>query len=255
MLLRRITKHVKDQDWFAVGIDFAIVVIGVFIGIQVANWNTARIDRVDESAFLQSLRQDVSELERISDGTMDLRAENLKSLASATAVLQGREPWRELGDDECGAIAASHIVGVLPTNLPSWAALNQAGRTSILRDEDLRSGLAVLSQRREALDTITSAVQATNYDLVRLYPEFFKVTTAPLDPGEAEDGAYYDADYVCDFEEIAKDQSFLNALSRNLEGYSATVNLIGVAPYREQVKAIRKLLDDKLGVQDEVSKP
>lgn len=39
MLLRRITQHVKDQNWFAVGIDFVIVVVGVFIGLQVANWN------------------------------------------------------------------------------------------------------------------------------------------------------------------------------------------------------------------------
>ena len=45
MLLRRITKHVKDQNWFAVGIDFCIVVIGVFIGIQVANWNDVRQQR------------------------------------------------------------------------------------------------------------------------------------------------------------------------------------------------------------------
>lgn len=40
MLLRSVMKHVKDQNWFAVGIDFLIVVVGVFIGIQVANWNT-----------------------------------------------------------------------------------------------------------------------------------------------------------------------------------------------------------------------
>jgi len=42
MLLRRITKHVKDQNWFAVFIDFIIVVVGDFIGIQVANWNETR---------------------------------------------------------------------------------------------------------------------------------------------------------------------------------------------------------------------
>lgn len=40
MLLRRITNHVRDQNWFAVFIDFLIVVVGVFIGIQVANWNS-----------------------------------------------------------------------------------------------------------------------------------------------------------------------------------------------------------------------
>ena len=39
MILRSVTKHIKDQNWFAVGLDFLIVVVGVFIGIQVANWN------------------------------------------------------------------------------------------------------------------------------------------------------------------------------------------------------------------------
>lgn len=37
MLLRSVTRYVKDQNWFDVFIDFMIVVIGVFIGIQVAN--------------------------------------------------------------------------------------------------------------------------------------------------------------------------------------------------------------------------
>ena len=42
MILRRITKHVKDQNWFAVALDFIIVVLGVFIGLQISNWNDAR---------------------------------------------------------------------------------------------------------------------------------------------------------------------------------------------------------------------
>jgi hypothetical protein len=37
MILRSVTKHVQEQNWFAVFIDFFIVVVGVFIGIQVAN--------------------------------------------------------------------------------------------------------------------------------------------------------------------------------------------------------------------------
>jgi len=40
MILRRLTKHVKDQNWFAVTLDFIIVVTGVFLGIQIGNWNT-----------------------------------------------------------------------------------------------------------------------------------------------------------------------------------------------------------------------
>lgn len=44
MILRSITRCVRDPNRFAVGIDFIIVILGVFIGIQVANWTAARID-------------------------------------------------------------------------------------------------------------------------------------------------------------------------------------------------------------------
>ncbi|MEX0644254.1 MAG: DUF6090 family protein [Parvularculaceae bacterium] len=56
MILRRITEHVKAQNWFAVGIDFVIVVVGVFIGIQVANWNAAWADARRLEQQLSSLR-------------------------------------------------------------------------------------------------------------------------------------------------------------------------------------------------------
>lgn len=61
MLLRRITKHVKDQNWFAVGIDFLIVVFGVFIGIQFANWNDTQ---QDHKAYLEAHDRMVSEVRR-----------------------------------------------------------------------------------------------------------------------------------------------------------------------------------------------
>ncbi len=42
MLLRRVTEHVKTQNWFAVGLDFLIVVVGVYIGIQAGARMTGR---------------------------------------------------------------------------------------------------------------------------------------------------------------------------------------------------------------------
>jgi hypothetical protein len=39
MLLRRIIEHTNAQNWTAIMIDFVIVVVGVFIGIQAANRN------------------------------------------------------------------------------------------------------------------------------------------------------------------------------------------------------------------------
>ncbi len=55
MLLRRVIEHVKTQNWTAVGLDFIIVVVGVFIGIQVSNWNTSRADAQRDREFVERL--------------------------------------------------------------------------------------------------------------------------------------------------------------------------------------------------------
>jgi len=59
MLLRSVTKHVNDQNWIAIGIDFFIVVVGVFIGIQVANWNEARAFNDRETQLLSELKREI----------------------------------------------------------------------------------------------------------------------------------------------------------------------------------------------------
>src|SRR6056297_1608605 len=58
MILRSLTRHVRDQNWFAVGLDFLIVVVGVFIGIQVANWNEERVQQERERLLLAELRDE-----------------------------------------------------------------------------------------------------------------------------------------------------------------------------------------------------
>ena len=59
MLLRSISKHVKEQNWFAVSLDFFIVVVGVFIGIQVANWNDSRSFKQKETELLIELKEQI----------------------------------------------------------------------------------------------------------------------------------------------------------------------------------------------------
>ena len=60
MIFRRIKAHVEKENWFAVFIDFAIVVVGVFIGLQVANWNDDRAVKRDQRAMLEQLYADLA---------------------------------------------------------------------------------------------------------------------------------------------------------------------------------------------------
>lgn len=42
MILRRFTKHITDQNWFAVGLDVLVVITGIFLGMQVSEWNDVK---------------------------------------------------------------------------------------------------------------------------------------------------------------------------------------------------------------------
>jgi hypothetical protein len=44
VLSRGIRDHAVKQNWTAIAIDFLIVVLGVFVGIQVSNWDSNRLD-------------------------------------------------------------------------------------------------------------------------------------------------------------------------------------------------------------------
>ena len=80
-------KHVKTQNWFAVVLDFVIVVFGVFIGIQVANWNEARAFVDKETQLLIELK---SEIEAGVDSTRwkgDAYLQVTEAAARSLAVL------------------------------------------------------------------------------------------------------------------------------------------------------------------------
>lgn len=59
MIIRRLSQSLKEQNWAAIGIEFVLLVAGVFLGIQVANWNEERIFSARENAYLRELRDEI----------------------------------------------------------------------------------------------------------------------------------------------------------------------------------------------------
>lgn len=65
MILRRAIAHVRRQDWTAVFIELCIVVLGVFLGMQVNNWNEQRVAKAQERAHLGHLRAEIVDNRRV----------------------------------------------------------------------------------------------------------------------------------------------------------------------------------------------
>ncbi len=149
MILRRITEHVKNQNWFAVGIDFVIVVIGVFIGIQVANWNDERAFKVKETELLGELRRELE---------MSIRVTNQKREAISQVVTSGRRSLDFLASgNSCGSDCWLVLVDFFHAS--QWQPIDVNRSTY---DEMRRQGLP---RSREVIDAVEGYL-AQNVNLV-----------------------------------------------------------------------------------------
>lgn len=142
MILRRVTAHVKTQNWFAVALDLLIVIVGVFIGIEVANWNEARQGRNEErryySQLLVDLRGDLDSLSRAATRTRrhDQAAEWV------LAKLEGKPPP---GVPPARLATAIHYAGFIfipRAARGTYDELISTGNLGLLRDPQIKSRIA-----------------------------------------------------------------------------------------------------------------
>lgn len=59
MLIRQITAALKERRWADFFAEILIVVVGVFLGIQAANWNDDRLEREEGRLFAERLAADI----------------------------------------------------------------------------------------------------------------------------------------------------------------------------------------------------
>jgi len=84
MIFRRLAHAIREQNWFTIGLEIAIVVFGILIGLQVDDWNQQRLERagdqralalfIDELQLMQEearvdLKYVTASLRELSEGT------------------------------------------------------------------------------------------------------------------------------------------------------------------------------------------
>ncbi len=60
MIQQRLAAAINQHNWFTVTIEILIVVTGIFIGLQVDDWNEARKDRQVERRYLERIHADLA---------------------------------------------------------------------------------------------------------------------------------------------------------------------------------------------------
>lgn len=160
MILRKLTEHVKAQNWFAVAIDFVIVVAGVFVGIQVSNWNAARLAERESRAVTEQLIENLRDEAWGFQYLLEYSDDVLKSAERALATLEGRVAR----NDEALLIAAYRATQYREPRRrrSTYDELISTGEIGLIRDRTLRD-LAIKVYTTPMFDNIRQEGVSSRY--------------------------------------------------------------------------------------------
>jgi hypothetical protein len=245
MILRRVTEHVKAQNWFAVGIDLLIVVLGVVIGLQAQNWINEQSRRQLELRYSERLHEEVVRLLATRASLMSFREGWVEGVISARPVIFRQED-RDLTPAECEAITYTYIVTNPTDDLASLIELQGSGQLSLFRNasvsQALRDYLLTRSRTRDAGDGIVRSV----VNLSNKYPHIVRIVSPSSGPGAS-------GVYQCDLEAMRADQAFLNDYETTQSTYIGHVR--SNLRVSESLAQLHAVLDDVLGIVHEEDAP
>ena len=141
MIVRKLAEAMRQQNWFTVVLEILIVVIGLFIGLQVDDWNQRRIDRSTEAAYLRELLEDF-EANRAS---LEKTSQRLETILRNMNALLGQSVLEEPD----WTIAQLNDAFVWTQNMPAFIAvvrtyinLTGSGDLRLIRNRELKNDLA-----------------------------------------------------------------------------------------------------------------
>ncbi len=203
MILRRVIKHFRKQEWTAIALDFLIVVIGILIAFQITAWNERRADRALEREYLLRLYDDMQ-------GSLQDYAENdgwdVTRIETQERVLQSLRAGVLNETDRNDFSRGLVFVGSHNPIRRRWGTveeLKSTGNIAVLRDLELRALIAATDGDYHRADRVVSeSIQQIllirESLLKRFDPIIYGFQTE--DPVEAR----------FDFDALAADQEFIN---------------------------------------------
>ncbi len=152
MIYRRVAARLRAQDWLAIMIELTIVVVGVFIGTQVSNWNAGRLEKHETERMIAQLAPNLQLLSEYYSAARTYYATTKHYADIALAGWRG-DPKVSDRDFVIAAYQASQIVGI-GTNSSTWATVLGSDQLRRIDDLEIRNDLSFLvSADYSTLDT------------------------------------------------------------------------------------------------------
>jgi hypothetical protein len=160
MILRRFLQRLRQHQWGAIVTELVIVIIGVFIGMQVSNWNEERETRQKAAVFTSRLTDD---LRKEAWAYENLIAYYRQTNANQRRVLDAMAGKTTLGDEQfvISAYRATQYIYNVRFRA-TYDELVSTGAIGLISDPALR-GTAMSIFTTPLLDQITQATRDSEY--------------------------------------------------------------------------------------------
>jgi hypothetical protein len=214
MILRRIKSHVENENWFAVAVDFAIVVIGVFIGLQLGNWNEARAERAMERQYVIQLLGDMQSSRTTIESRNRWLARQVDDQRTLLDVVESCEvsPADQTVVAQALGSLGKYVFAIVDRQLIDQ--LNASGQFSILQNIALQEGLNGLTRQSDNQMRSESLFAAQSVPFVNQARHFYYFDSdqgVESDPWETWEALQFNLEQAC------KDPQFITAIGNTRE--------------------------------------
>lgn len=142
MLLRRVADRIRDENWLALGLDLAVVVLGILLAFEADRLHERQQDRRLEQRYLERLRADLA----ADTAEFAVELSRLENRLAQTQLLEDavRDPEGVAGNPSDFVRAVEQVTW---RSFPSvtrytYDELLTSGRMTLLTSEHLRRAMA-----------------------------------------------------------------------------------------------------------------
>ena len=141
MILRRFTQHIKEQNWFAIGLEVIILVVGIFLGMQVTEWNDERKDKESEAEYINKLIDDVDASGLLLEQEILLGIKTTNASSVALKALWDKNLTEDNQDKFIEGLKHVDLVPFLRIQNTTMTELIQTGDIKLIQESEIRSEL------------------------------------------------------------------------------------------------------------------
>ncbi|MEE2525933.1 hypothetical protein V0U79_06110 [Hyphobacterium sp. HN65] len=211
MILARLTRAIREQNWFAVVLEFVIVVAGVLLAFQISQLAERRAERAYARDALARIENEVRIIMSVRDMVRPRLETQLQGLIEARPIITGNVEADTLTPQQCAAIANSNQMHAAPDEIPSLHEMVDSGALASIDNPALRQAVTDFASKQATVRDWIRQQAVEIDDLTELFPDliWFVLVEAPED----DDG--WNRRSVCDLEAMRNSRAFRAHLMRN----------------------------------------